>query len=95
MKRMTRTQIYLDPNLSQALERLARKRGTSKAEVIRLAARRFLSQEEPNEAAEDPILGLIGIGGDRDAPTDLSVRHDHYLTEMQLEEMREFRKRQR
>jgi predicted transcriptional regulator len=75
MPQMRRTQIYLDPDLSAELDRLARQRGTSRADLIRLAARRFLLQEGAEE--EDPILGLIGLG---DAgPGRVSEDHDQVL----------------
>jgi len=80
MQRMRRTQIYLQPDLDDALERLARKRGTSKADVIRLAARRFVEQEQTGE--EDAILGLIGIG--HGGPGRVSEEHDRYLAEHSL-----------
>lgn len=46
MEAMRRTQIYLPPELSAALDRLARKHRTSKANLLRLAARRFVEQEQ-------------------------------------------------
>jgi hypothetical protein len=75
--RMLRTQIYLEPELSMALARLARQRGTSKAELIRLAAHRFLEAE--GAEGEDPLLGLIGIG--KAKPGRVSEEHDRVLTE--------------
>ncbi len=56
---------------------LARKRGTSKANLIRLAARRLLDQEEAGQ--EDPILGLIGLG--HIGPGRASEEHDRILAE--------------
>jgi hypothetical protein len=80
MGRMHRTQIYLDPEVSVSLDRLARKRGTTKASLIRLATRHFLEQEEIGE--EDPILGLIGIG---DSGQEwISRDHDRVLEEDEL-----------
>lgn len=81
MQRMRRTQIYLQPDLSAALDRLARERGTSRAALIRLAARRFVDQEQ--EGAEDPILELIGIG--RGGPGRVSEEHDQFLVRQSLE----------
>ena len=54
MPRMRRTQIYLEPDLTEALDQLARRRGTSKANLLRLAARRFLEQEQVDRQTEDP-----------------------------------------
>ena len=75
--RMRRTQIYLDADLSEALDRLARRRGTSRADLIRLAARQMLAQEQSDD--EDPLLGLIGLadGG----PGHASLEHDRILSE--------------
>src|SRR5438093_11379999 len=46
--------------LSAALDGLARQRGTSRAELLRQAARELLDRE--STANEAPILGVIGIG---------------------------------
>jgi Ribbon-helix-helix protein, copG family len=78
--RMQRTQIYLDPEMSAALGRLARKRRTTKAGLIRLATRRLLEQEDVGE--EDPILGIIGLGDS--GQSNLSLDHDEALTEYEL-----------
>lgn len=80
MKPMRRTQICLPPELNSELDRLARKRGTSKANLLRLAARRFLEQEEAGE--QDPILGMIGIGNA--GPGRVSEDHDSVLAEQSL-----------
>ncbi len=80
MKAMRRTQIYLPPELSDALERLARKRGTSRASLLRLAARRLLEQEQPG--GEDPILGIVGLGNA--GPGRISEDHDRLLVENEL-----------
>jgi hypothetical protein len=77
MGRMQRTQIYLEPELSAALERLARKRGTTKASLIRLGARRLLEQVEAGDV--DPILGLIGLGDG--GAGRVSEEHDRVLSE--------------
>jgi ribbon-helix-helix CopG family protein len=80
---MQRTQIYLEPDLAQSLDRLARQRGTSRADLIRVAARRLV-----NEESEEPfgsILSLAGIGQDKDGATDVSQRHDAYLADAELE----------
>lgn len=60
MEPMKRTQVYLPAQLSDALDRVARKRGTSRASLMRLAARRLLDQEQIGD--EDPVRGLIGLG---------------------------------
>ncbi len=82
MQRMRRTQIYLDTDLADALDRLARQSGTSRAELIRLAARRFIEGERP--VRKDPIVELIGIG--RGGPGRASEDHDQFLAEHSLED---------
>lgn len=93
---MRRTQMHLEPSLAEALDRLAHRRGTSRAEVMREAARRFVAAEEPEE---DPIWRIVDIAKGMDlppdAPTDAAERHDHYLAELQVKQMEEFRKRRR
>lgn len=80
MVRMRRLQIYLEPDLAEALDRLARQRGTSRANLIRQAARRFVREEQV--PADDPIFGIIGLG--RGEATNVSERHDDYLAEAEI-----------
>ena len=79
MTRMHRTQIYLEPDLSAALDLLAHRRDTSRAALIRQAARRLL-QEEGEET--DLIAGLIGLGNADSGRT--SVEHDRVLAEQSI-----------
>jgi metal-responsive CopG/Arc/MetJ family transcriptional regulator len=83
VSRMQRTQIYLQLELSAALDRLARERRTSRAALIRLAARRFVEQEEAEE--EDSIMGVMGLG--HGGPGNISEEHDRYLAELTLRDM--------
>ena len=80
---MQRTQVYLEPELADSLDRLARKRGTSRADLIRVAARRLVREE--SDGSFGSILGLAGIGHDKDGATDVAERHDDYLTNSELE----------
>jgi hypothetical protein len=80
---MQRTQIYLEPDLAESLDRLARQRGTSRADLIRVAARRLIKEE--SEAPFGSILSLAGIGLDKDGATDVAERHDDYLADAELE----------
>lgn len=82
---MRRTQVHLDGGLSDALDRLARRRGTSRAEVIRDAARRLVAAEEPED---DPIWGIVGMFDS--GLGDASVNHDKYLMEIELEKRRRY-----
>jgi hypothetical protein len=68
-------QIYIEPNQNEVLEVLSKKRGVSKAEIIRKSLEKYL-KELPIE--EDPALGLIGLG--RSGKRDLSEKHDQYLS---------------
>jgi hypothetical protein len=68
-------QIYIEPQQDYVLENLARKRGISKAEIIRKSLDKFL-REIPLE--EDPGMGLIGLG--KSGKRDLSDHYDKYLT---------------
>lgn len=72
---MHRTQIYLEPELADALDRVARQRRTTRAEVIRQAARRYLAQE--GLAGEDPIADILGLGTSSGGRT--SEEHDRIL----------------
>lgn len=77
MSRMLRTQVCLEPELGQALDRLARRRGTSKGTIIREAIRRHIQQEQNIE--DDPIWGLIGMA--EGEPGNVSEEHDRVLVE--------------
>ena len=86
--RMQRTQIYLEPELAGSLDRLAKERGTSRADLIRTAARRLVAEEQHPE--DDPILGIIGLtGAGQDGATDVAERHDEYLAELVMEKWRQ------
>jgi hypothetical protein len=68
-------QIYIEPQQDYILWNLAKKKGISKAEIIRKSLDKYL-REIPLE--EDPGMGLIGLG--KSGKRDLSDRHDQYLT---------------
>ena len=67
-------QIYIEPRQDDVLESLSKKKGVSKAELIRESLARYLN-ELPLE--EDPAMGLVGLGSS--GKGDLSVQHDRYL----------------
>lgn len=69
-------QIYIESQQDDVLEMLSKKRGISKAEIIRQSLEKFLS-DIPLE--EDPALGLVGLG--RSGKRNLSERHDLYLVQ--------------
>jgi len=68
-------QIYIEPQQDYVLGNLAKKKGISKAEIIRKSLDKFL-REIPLE--EDPGMGLIGLGNS--GSRNLSDNHDKYLT---------------
>jgi len=67
-------QIYIEPQQDHVLEALSKRKGISKAEIIRNSLERFL-REVPVE--EDPAMSLIGLGSS--GKRDLSDQHDQYL----------------
>ena len=67
-------QVYIEPQQDYILGNLAKKRGMSKAEIIRKSLDKFL-REIPWE--EDPGMGLIGLGSS--GKKNLSDDHDKYL----------------
>jgi len=67
-------QIYIEPQQDYVLGNLAKKKGLSKAEIIRRSLEKFL-REIPLE--EDPGMGLIGLGNS--GKKNLSDHHDKYL----------------
>ena len=75
---MVRTIIQLPEEQAAALEREARRRGTSKAAVVREALASLLAQEGGDAAVERALAaagsGASGVG-------DLAERHDDYLAE--------------
>jgi len=81
MDRLCRTQIYLPAQLTAELDRLALCRGTSRAEIIRQAAREFLEREGP--APDDPILGVVGLGNA--GLGNAAQEHDRFLVSLNAE----------
>jgi hypothetical protein len=68
---MKKTSLYIEPEVDDALGRLAEAEGISKAELIRRALR-----EAANGAPPPRVLGIGTILG---APSDVSENVDHYL----------------
>ncbi len=67
-------QIYIEPRQDEALGVLSKKKGVSKAAIIRESVEKYL-KELPVE--EDSAMGLIGLGSS--GKGDLSTKHDKYL----------------
>lgn len=67
-------QIYIDAGQDNLLQILSKKRGVSKAAIIRESIDRLLI-ETPLE--EDPAMELVGMGSS--GKGDISKKHDLYL----------------
>lgn len=78
MSRRTPFQVYLDRALSRRLRKMAERKATSQAALVRRFIEHGLAQEIPPD--EDPALKIIGIG--HSGIKDLSARHDDYLAEI-------------
>jgi hypothetical protein len=70
---MKKTSLYIEPEVDDALGRLAEAEGVSKAELIRRHLRVL--------AEGAPAPRVIGIGSIKGMPRDLSANLDHYLAE--------------
>jgi hypothetical protein len=62
-----RVTITAEPKLLEALRRIAEREGTSLAETIRHAMRRFVEQRSAKPK-------FIGVGASKQAPTDTAAR---------------------
>ena len=69
-----RIQIYIEPRQDYVLANWARKKGISKAEIIRKSLDKYLREIS---LEEDPGMGLIGLGNS--GKRDLSDHHNKYL----------------
>ena len=77
---MIRVQIYLDEKDDRWLEEQSSLRRTSKAALVREGVRLLRGEDERDR---EQLLQLIGLAGapDPEGATDVSERHDWYLTE--------------
>lgn len=69
---MKKTTVYLDADLDRAIARLAERRGTSKAEVIRQALR------DAARSVRRPKIRAIGVGT---GPGDVADNIDRHLAD--------------
>jgi hypothetical protein len=67
-------QIYIDCRQDNVLKGLSKKRGVSKAEIIRESLDKFLDSLPLDD---DPAMCIIGLGNS--GKGDLSTKHDKYL----------------
>ncbi len=90
-------QVYLDRPDRELLDQMAEQSGESRAELLRRGLRKLAGDvltERPPGWSFDELIGALG----EDQPSDLSVRHDHYLAEAleaELERKRRGRPRAR
>lgn len=85
-------QVYLDRTDRDLLERVARAKGLSRAEVLRRGLRSLAVEaltERPPGSSFEYLIGCFG--DDPSIPTDLSVRHDEYLVQAYEEHARRSR----
>ena len=75
---MVRTIVQLPEEQAAALAREARRRGTSKAAVVREALKSLLAHEGGDTAVEK---ALAAAGSGASGLSDLAERHDDYLAE--------------
>ena len=76
---MERTQISLTEQQATRLRRLARKRRSSMAALIREAVDQVYPVSDVRASAWD--RALASVGGFRSDRTDVSERHDDYLAD--------------
>lgn len=84
---MIRTQIQLTEEQAVALERLARRRGVSKAALVREGVERVI-ESDGGEGKWERMLAAIGKHRDREGATDVAENHDRYLAETYFEDLR-------
>jgi hypothetical protein len=75
---MVRTIIQLSEDQAEALERAARRRGISKAAVIRMALSALVEHEHADLGIE---RALSAAGAGASGRQDLAERHDDYLAD--------------
>jgi hypothetical protein len=68
-----KTSLYIEPDVDDALGRLAEAQGISKAELIRRGLRAL--------ADGAPAPRVLGIGSVKGMPPDLAANLDYYLAE--------------
>jgi hypothetical protein len=79
---MIRKQTYITSGQNKELKKLAKVKQTTEAQVIREALEYYI-REERKKTTHNPLLDLIGLGGDAPGPRDGSVNHDRYLYDRQ------------
>lgn len=82
--KMKRMQLYIEPELDQELQRLARSLHVSKAHLVREGARRVVQEGQPEEP--DSLLSIVDLVKSKGGrPSRISEDHDKYLAEWELD----------
>lgn len=79
---MIRTTIMAEEELLYKIDQIARRKGMSKAAIIREALLEYVVEEETSDPVADPLVRLIGLAGEWAVPTDFSDGKDEeYIQE--------------
>jgi Arc/MetJ-type ribon-helix-helix transcriptional regulator len=78
---MIRTQVQLTEAQAQVLKRVAAEKNVSTAELIRQAVDLWLQTHTGTTAEERRQRAVDAVGQFRSGQSDVSDRHDDYLTE--------------
>lgn len=73
---MKRTQIYISEEMKKELERLSRKRETSKSEIIREAVTEYISRHSEGEREKKLNAGAGMWKGKKDLPDVSKLRKE-------------------
>lgn len=84
-------QVYLTERERQVLDDLARRRGVSRAEVLRRGLDALAQDDE--RSFHDAMDRLVGALRGAKTPRDLAARHDDYLARDITSRMARFRRR--
>lgn len=76
---MIRTTIMAEEEMLYKIERIAKEKGKSKAEIIREALAQYITDAEAQNPPENPLLRLIGLAGDEGEEMDLSNGKDEEI----------------
>ena len=77
---MVRTRIQLDPSQYERLKALAARQSKSFAQIVREGVEHVLAAER-RESDWDRFMAAVGSCRAKDGATDVSARHDEYLSD--------------
>ena len=84
---MERTQISLTTEQAERLRRVARKRHSSMAALIREAVEQYVPDEETPTRDERWDRAMVAVGAFESDGSNVAVEHDRYLTEIYAEKV--------